>query len=343
MAPAAVPTGAWLVVGLLLGPYGAGVLSAEVTAHLDAAVSVALGTLGVFIGLAVVPRAAGAMRLLAAAIVESSLTAALVGGAIGALILRWGLPIANPLAAALTMGAAAAASSAGAADEGRSVDAMRIADLDDLLPIVIAAAVCGFAAQPPVGAAAGLFLSIGLGLAMGAVGWMLFERTPEDAERGVFVIGVLALVGGAAAYAGVSPLAAGVAAGLLWRRAPGRADAIVSADLRRIHHPLVVLLMVVAGAQVRVTPAAMFLFAPFVVFRLSGKVLGGFAASRLAPVSGSMLGAHLVSPGVMAIAIAINVQQVAPTANAALLSAVCAGTLAFELIAAFVAPREELA
>jgi hypothetical protein len=332
VSAAAIPAGLWLLLGVACGPSGLDVLTSDVLAHLDAVVSIALGTLGVFVGLALAPQARGSGRLLLAAVVESSVTAAIVAVAMAVLLAAWHLPVAVPLAVALVVGAAAAASSAGAPDEGRiDDDAVRIADLDDVVPIVLAAVACGWSA--PHGPAVAVGVAIAIGVVLGLVGWLLFERTTADAERGVFVLGVLALVGGAAAYAGVSPLVAGLAAGMLWRRAPGRADADVASDLRRFHQPLLALLLLVAGAQLRFTPAAFFLLAGFAVFRLSGKVIGGIAASRVTPLPGGVLGAYLVSPGVMGVAVALHAQQIWPADGAAILTAASAGMLLFEAIA----------
>jgi hypothetical protein len=149
------------------------------------------------------------------------------------------------------------------------------------------------------------------------------------------------MLGGAAAYLQVSPILAGVACGAFWRLAPGHADAIIAEDLRRFHHPLLLLLLIVAGAQSVPSLLALWLLVPFVVFRMSGKLLGGWAASRIVRAAPSeVLGAYLVPPGVVGIAIALNVLQLAPADGAAVLSAVCAGAILFELIAGFVAPRE---
>jgi hypothetical protein len=122
---------------------------------------------------------------------------------------------------------------------------------------------------------------------------------------------------------------------------PGRADAVIVKDLRKFQHPLVVLLVMVAGAQATTGPLPVLLFAIFVVVRLSGKVIGGLAAARFVPaLAGEVLGAYLVSPGVIGIAIALNLQQVAPADGRAVVSAVAAGALAFEIVSALVAPTE---
>ena len=71
-----------------------------------------------------------------------------------------------------------------------------------------------------------VFPGLAIGLAVGISGWLLVERT-APAERAVFVLGSVALLGGAAASLGMSPLLCGMAAGLLWAATPGRSDARV--------------------------------------------------------------------------------------------------------------------
>ena len=346
VSPAVVPVSAWLVLGVVLGPSVLGIISRDVLAHLDAIVSIALGTLGVFVGLALVPRARGAGPLLAAALVESGLAVLIVFSAAAFLLTTQQVPLTSPLTlVAISLAAAAGASGSTAFVEGPGAGrdhATHVAELDDLLPILVAAA--GVALVGNRGAGGWLTAIAGpiaIGLTCGAIGLLLFERTKMQAERAVFVLGVLALLGGASAYAGCSPLLAGMCAGLFWRNMPGRADAIIVDDLRKFQHPLVVLLVVVAGAQTVLGPLSLFLFAIFVVFRLSGKVIGGAAAARLVPaLAGEVLGAFLVSPGVMGIAIALNLQQIAPSDGRAVVSAVAAGALVFEVLSAFVAPAE---
>jgi hypothetical protein len=274
---------------------------------------VALGTLGVFAGLALVPRARGAAFLLGAAFIESGMAVAIVFGAAWFLLIAQSVPLTSPiLLVALSLAAAAGASGASGLVEGprrEGDNAMHVADLDDVLPILVAAASVGFA-TPGTGpnAIVALIEPIAIGLASGTVGLLLFERTTGEAERAVYVLGVLALIGG---------------------------------DLRKFQHPLVVLLVVVAGAQALPGPLSVFLFAIFVVFRLSGKVIGGAAAAWLVPrVAGEVLGAYLVSPGVMGIAIALNLQQIARADGGAVVSAVAAGALVFEVVSAFVSPAE---
>jgi len=76
---------------------------------------------------------------------------------------------------------------------------------------------------------------------------------------------------------------------------------------------------------------------------MAGKLAGGWLATRLTPGldSAADLGAHLLTPGLLGIAFALNVHQhVATTDAAAMLTAVVIGTLASEGVAWLVTPAE---
>jgi hypothetical protein len=155
----------------------------------------------------------------------------------------------------------------------------------------------------------------------------------------VFVLGALSLAGGAAVYLRVSPLAVGLVAGVIWRVAPGRADRIVLDDLRKVQHPVVVLLLVTAGALTSLSTAALWLLAPYLLFRVAGKVGGAWFSARLVEVSAADLASYLMSPGVLAIAFALNFRQALPSAGDTLLATVAVGTAAFEIVALAVVPH----
>jgi len=218
--------------------------------------------------------------------------------------------------------------------------ATRVADLDDVLPIVVAAIV--FAVATGTGAEHWWLavMPLGAGLVVGLIGWLLFERAESVAERGVYVLGVLALAGGAAAYLRVSPLSIGLVAGVVWTLSPGRADRIVKDDLGKLQHPLVVLLLLAAGALWTPSTAGAWLLVPFLLFRLAGKVAGAWASSRiLGDVPPGDLAAYLMSPGVIGIAFALNFRQVLPVETGeALLWAVTVGTAIFEVFAVVALP-----
>jgi hypothetical protein len=343
LSPLTAPVMVFIPLGVLLGPQALDVITTTTLGHLDMVVSIALATLGVFIGIAVGREARSASRLLAAATVEAGITILVVLGALTVLLRSWALPLETPfLLAALALGICASASAApsvAVGDERTLEVAGRVADLDDVMPIVLGGFVLAMADPGPISGLASTVLTIGVGLAIGLAGWLLLERAHLAAERGVFVLGALAMLGGAPAYMELSPLLTGMAAGVFWVAAPGRCDAIVARELRKVQHPIVVLVLITAGASLKLSLAGVWLLAPYVIFRSAGKILGGWTASRIAPgIAPSDLGAYLIPPGVIGIAFALNLQQVAQDSVTALVFAAAAGAIASEALAVVVAP-----
>ena len=343
LRPLTAPVMVLTPLGILLGPNVSGILSETALAHLDIVISIGLATLGVFIGIAAGREGRKASRLFAASTIEAGITILVVVGAILVLLNNWVLPVELPsLLIALALGVCASASAAPSVDVGdehaRHI-AARVADLDDVMPILVGGFVLVMAGSGGRSPLPNLGLTLGLGLAIGVCGWLLVERARGVAERGVFVLGALALLGGAPAYLGLSPLLAGMTAGFLWVLAPGECDMIVARELRRVQHALVVLLLIIAGASLAATTAGVWLFAPYVVFRFAGKILGGWIAARLArAVAPSDLGAYLVTPGVIGIAFALNLQQIAGDSAAPVVFAVAVGAIACEALAILVMP-----
>jgi hypothetical protein len=342
LRPLAAPALVFVPAGVLLGPYVTGWLDLNVLAYLYPVVAIALAVLGLFVGFGLDLRPAGAGRLLAAASVEAVITIGMVAGALGFLLQRWGAPLDVALVPlTLVFGVCASASSGAVSrpdDPPRYRTASIIADLDDVLPIVLGGVVLALLARASAGAAVWLFgLSVGAALAVAAAGWMLFERTEDPAERGLFVVGVIALLGGGAAYLGASPLLAGMVAGVFWRHAPGHADRIILGDLRRLQHPLVVLLLVFAGASAVPGALALWLVGPYVLMRLTGKLLGGWVLARWMPEAAPAdLGHYLLPPGVIGLAFTLAFHLASSSAaSATALTAVAAGTLAGEVLGAF--------
>lgn len=351
LAPAAAPALVFVPLGMLLGPQLLNVLSPLVLSYLDTVVSIALATLGVFVGLALDVRGPRDRRLLLAASLEAAITVTIVAGAFWYLLSGWQMPLGLPPSlVGLALGVSAAASSASGADtiaQAYHSVTSRIADLDDVLPIVLGGLVVVRATVLPgvpwIESAVDVGVTLAIGGGVGVAGWLLFERAHSQAERNVFIAGTLALLGGTAAYLGLSPLLAGLAAGLLWTGLPGAADRVVRDDLSKFQHPLIVLLLLVAGAMCSYSLAAVWLCAPLVLFRLAGKLAGGWVASRIDhQVTPGDLGAYLIAPGLLGIAFALNVRQVLEVAGAtALLTAVVVATLVGEALAVVLAPVDE--
>jgi hypothetical protein len=344
LEPLAAPALVFVPLGMALGPHALGIVTPSLIGRMEPVIAVALATLGVFVGMALDVRTRGRRRLFLAASVESVITMAVLGATMTFLLQRWALPTDTGLTlVAWMLAVAAAVSAAGVPGDGAAPIervATSVADLDDAGALVAGAFVTAAISSPSAGETLRIVLFTALvGLLAGIAGWLLFERARSEAERGVFVLGSLALLGGAADYMQCSPLLAGMVAGLSWTLLPGRADRIVRGDVGRFQHPLVLLLLVSAGALIHVTTLAVWLLAPFVVFRLAGKVIGAWAAARLLPVTAGDLAAYLVPPGLLGIALAINFLQVSATPTAlAVATAVALGTLASEAVAFVAVP-----
>lgn len=350
MAPVVAPAVLFVPIGALLGPSFTNVLNPTALGYLDGVVGVALAVLGVFAGLALDLRGQQDRRLFTAASIEALVTLVIVSSAFYLLLTSWGIPLGLPHGlVALTLGLCASVSSAGSADHGSATHAIavRIADLDDVVPIVvsgIAVVMLGSAETVSPWVAVGwLFRTIVLGLAVATAGWLLFERAHSRAECNVFIAGTVALIGGTSSFLGLSPLLAGLMAGLLWTWMPGYADRVVRSDLQRVQHPLIVVLLLVAGASCEFSRQAVWIAGPLVLLRLTGKLAGGWLAMRSQRlVTAGEMGLHLVAPGLLGIAVALHLLQAVRTPGmTAVLTGVVAATLASEALAIVLRPSEE--
>jgi uncharacterized membrane protein len=344
LSPTPRPGLVLLPLGLALGPHGLGVLSVPVLTSLDPVVSVALAALGAFVGMDLDLRRLREWFLVCVASLEAGTTLLVV--AAGVLIVHTLFPVsaATPWLVAVMLGICAAPSSTVGVAPTRNVSpARRIGDLDDVLPIVLG--VIAFAAVregSPLEVARLSAQATLLALTIAVAGWLLVSRTASDTEHRVFAIGTLLLIGGAAAHLELSALFAGFVAGSFWNAAGSVARERIERDLRYLHHPLIALLLLVAGARMDLSLELVGPAAVYLICRLAGKLAGGWLASltsaRAAPRD---LGLHLISPGVVGIAFALNVVQVlGATEGTAFLTIVIAGSLASDLVS-LAAPQPE--
>jgi hypothetical protein len=337
----AAPSLIFILIGAALGPHGLGILGPAALAGLEGVVWVALAVIGVFIGLGLANIATrSTSRVLMSGLLTSAITIVTVAGGLYLLLeqAQVHLPAYTP-AASLLIGICASVSAAihtSGATGGEIDRAAHVADLDDVPLIVLGVAlVAGFADGST---ALRLALTAAAGVAIGTAGWLLFERADVH-ERAVFVTGAVLLLAGIGAYLGTSPLLSGCIAALVWVRAPGAADRITARDLRMLQHPLVALLLIVAGAFVEWSTVVLWVTGCIVVLRLTGKLLGSLAAARLVDVSPAVLATLLLPPGIMGIALALNARQVLGPDYAWIVSAVTASAVASEVLTAFL-PRD---
>jgi hypothetical protein len=341
LVPVAAPVAVFLPLGILLGPHVLGVVNDRVLSLLDPVASFALAALGVFAGLAV-DDIVRRPRLLAASALEAGATLGLVAASGAFLMIRWQMPLELPVGlAALCLGLGAAPSSAPAL--GAEHPGARVADLDDVVPIAAGGVLLAVVAHGWSAAPALLLLTVVIGIAAGAVAVLLLKGDHSPSERITFVVGTLLLIGGGAAYVGLSPLMAGFAAGGYWRYRGRGAGEEILLDLQRLHHPLVVLLLVVAGASSILSVMALWLTAAVITARLAGKLVGGWLATRVAgAVAPVDLGMLLLPPGVFGIAVLLNLRQVfGPGVLGPVLTATVLSAVAFEVLGLLAGWQEE--
>lgn len=329
-----------LPLGMALGPRGLGVLTEGVLTSLDPAVSVALAALGVFVGLDLTVRRAREGLMLAAASVEAAVTILVV--AAGALVLPSLWPAsaaAAPWLLALLLGVCASASStaAGRSSDRSSIGATRIGDLDDVLPILLGVLALAFMREGSMLPAARLTAeTVLIALTIAAAGWLLVSQTSSESEQRVFAIGALLLLGGAAAHLSLSALFAGLVAGAFWNLTGSLAAERITADVRYLQHPLVVLLLLVAGARLDLSTGAASLVVLYLACRIAGKLAGGWLAGWLAGRDLTRgLALSLIPPGIVGIAFALNLLQARGEGDAAttmVVTIVVAGSIGSELI-----------
>jgi hypothetical protein len=126
---------------------------------------------------------------------------------------------------------------------------------------------------------------------------------------------------------------------VFWRYAGGHPRDTISRDVLFLQHPLLMLVLLVAGARADFAPASLGLAAAYVVLRVVGKLAGGVVARRAGGATLPRdLGLHLLPPGVFGVSFALNAGTIGADASV-LLTAVVAGTIAADGVALFLSPR----
>jgi hypothetical protein len=348
LSPTPSPALILLPLGLALGPSGLNLLSPAAITYLDPVVYVTIAALGVFVGLGLNLRRPDEGRLLAAASLEAGLTILLVGAGVlvaDALWLNTG-PAAWMFALTIGLCASASATATGPSTDVPSLPT-RIGDLDDVLPILVGGlALAYLRGVSPAGTVSMAIAFAAIAAAIATAGWLLVRQATSESEQHVFVAGTLLLLGGAAAYLSQSALFAGLLAGMLWNAAGGPARDRIGRDMRYLQHPLIVLLVLVAGARFAPSRQVLGLALAYLICRIVGKLAGGWMVGRvLAPLAVRNLGISLVPPGVVGIAFALNVllAERASDRGLTLLAIVLLGSVASELLSFVARAREHAA
>lgn len=337
------PVAVLLLAGVGLGPRGINLLSPAMPL-LDPVVPVALAALGVLVGLGLGDRRPDELRLFSAAALHSLVTMLAVAGGIAALG-SWVSPL-DPRAlwtVAVVTGICAATSltlPSGDPLEPRT-PATRIQEFGVLLPIAIGGlALAWFRAGTAAGAISLVALASGVTLMLAAAAWLLLTRASTETEERVFTVSALLLVGGVADALSLSALFGGLAAGVFWRLAGRQPREAIRRDVLFVQHPLLVLVLLLAGARAEWSPAAWALGAGYLAARVIAQMAGGaLVRQALRTNTPAGLGRQLLPPGVFGVAFALNAAGVIGADAALAHAAVVVGTIGSELVAVVMRTR----
>jgi hypothetical protein len=334
----------FLLAGVVLGGQGLGILRESTLSLLEPVVPVALAVVGVLVALEIgaTPWIRG--RVVVAASLQGIIAALVVAGGmlmLAPLLIDDALP---PSMLALTLGVCAATSSVWAnGDALARSSAAQVLDIDAVWPIVAGGLViAAIEQQGAVEAALTTAQVLGMALTVATAGWLLLARTGSDTEQRVFTAATLLLLGGIADYLAVSALMAGLVAGAFWHSVGGATRESMRRDLGHLQHPLIALILLVAGARIEITPGIIAVAVAYVLLRAVGKLAGSIATVVLDPALSRDAAPHVLSPGILGVAFALNLTRAVGDAAVVLLSIAVLGTIGAQLLAG-AAPPEELA
>ena len=167
--------------------------------------------------------------------------------------------------------------------EGRGVDVL-LAQLDELVSIVGLLFITAYFREAKsetwqLPDTAWIFVSLGLGVAAGALIFAMIRVPTSDPEFLAIVLGGIAFASGLAGYLGLSPIVICCVAGVLVTNFPNDHRAEVFRILGHLERPVHLMFLIVVGAVWAVGDWRGWLLVPlFVAGRAAGKWLGIFAS-----------------------------------------------------------------
>ena len=337
----------FIALGLIASLPAVGILTGEVRENLRPVLSFGLGWLGFIVGaqldirvLERVPKGTAYMIL-----VESVVPFLATAGACGAVMIAFGTSWRDPIMwrDVVLLGAAAAMTAPrkfrGFANRawrtGRSPDVL-LAHLDEVVGVIgllfITAyfRVAGDVWQLPD--TAWIFVSLGLGVTVGVLIFVMVRVPSSNAELLAVVLGGIAFASGFAGYLRLSPIVVCFIAGVLVTNFPNEARDNVFRILRHVERPVHLMFLIVAGAVWSVSDWRGWVLVPvFVIMRVAGKWLG-IVGSRA--VIGDASERTLVTPlSVLSIALVISAEQTYGSRTLPwVVTAVIGGALVTELL-----------
>jgi len=342
----------FLLVGVLLGPYGLGLLGLDLLHKIDFVNTLALGLIVFLIGEQLTTRmlARHHWSFWLIAVLTVTLPALFV-----IIVSGWVVPgnveIAWILAAIAMSGAPATVMSVLAETKasGRSCDMLLgAAAFSDIATVVAYAVVVPFllvrsgSIDATSGGMEALIEIVGATVLGVAFGWVLarmLKRTSEGGELLSLGLTHVLLVVAAARLLGVStllaPLAMGIAVAVIEERRNTR-DRCFNA-LRTIEHPVYIIFFTLAGAEldVSVVLSGGLLMIAYILARSAGKFFAGFIgglAGKLTPVQSTWFGLGSLPQAGVAVGLALSASQDFPEIGQTITAVVLASIVFFELV-----------
>lgn len=290
----------FLALGYALG-WVAGGASKEVSDQLAPVVAFVAGWIGFSTGIRFDFRILRTLptRAYALGLFPSLFTAAVIGTGGLFLLERAGLEAAQACAGAIVLSAAAASSGptlvallrsrrAGRASAARPVLRMIefSAGIADLL--VVGLAIFAFAAfrptSEPISALGLVATSMGGGVLLGVVTWLLLGGKAKQDERMLLGLGMLVSIAGFAAWLHFSPAAIAAASAIVLVNLPGKRNTQLLDAVRRVERPAMVVLMAVIGYHL--TGNVSWMFFPLVLALTLARLLAHRFAGLFVSQSG---------------------------------------------------------
>jgi len=299
-----------LPLGIALGARGLNVLPDSVLSFLAPAVSAALAAMGALAGVGLHGDRRREPGLPTSVAIDVGLTFAAVAAA---LLIAWraaAQPSDTSVIAAVCFGVAAIpfSPSVREAAQASSPLAARISEAGLAVAIIAGA----FAVAWPANHSASRTIAAtaelaGIAAVVAAAGWLLAGQTSDDNEQRVLAVGTVLLLGGAADYLGASALFSGFVAGICGRVGDRVGRDRLARDLERLQRPLIVVLLIMAGARCRFSTAALGLAVVYAMSRAAAKLAAGSIMSRRASGRPWSIGVSCLPPGAASVALALTV------------------------------------
>ena len=344
----------FIALGLIASTEPVGILNEEVIGRLRPILHFGLGWLGFIIGaqldIRVLDRVPKGTAYLI--FVESLGPFAITAAGCGAVMIAFGMSISDPATwrDMILLGTAAAMTAPrkfrGFANrtwhEGRGADVL-LGQLDEMVGVIGLVFITAYFREDTAGAwqlpeTAWVFVSLGLGVAIGVLIFAMIRVPQSNAEFLAIVLGGVAFAAGLAGYLRLSPIAICFIAGVLVTNFPNEQRQNVFRILHHLERPVHLLFLIIAGAVWDVTDWRGWVLVPlFVAGRILGKWTGVLTARTAV---GQYLPANFADQRVwvtplsgLSIALVISVQSFYQDAGLAwIVTAVIGGSIVTEFL-----------